>query len=98
MGLRISDGRTRRLVTTILNPQSEIRNPESPVRSAMTRIPIEDENDTRGRGPVDMDAGDADPVEAPPGGGGAGAGAGGGDDVQKLRAERDDLYERYARA
>ena len=61
----------------------------------MTRIPIEDENDTRGRGPVDMDAGDADPVEARPGGGGA---TGAGDDVQKLRAERDDLYERYARA
>jgi molecular chaperone GrpE len=61
----------------------------------MTRIPIEDEDDTRGRGPVDMDAGDADPVEARPGGGGA---TGGGDDVQKLRAERDDLYERYARA
>ena len=62
----------------------------------MTRIPIEDENDTRGRGPVDMDAGDADPVEAPQGGVGGAAGA--GDEVQKLRAERDDLYERYARA
>ena len=65
----------------------------------MTRIPIEDEDDTRG--PVDMDAGDADPVEAPPGrggAGGAGAAAGAGEDVEKLRAERDDLYERYARA
>jgi molecular chaperone GrpE len=60
----------------------------------MTRIPIEDENDT-GRGPVDMDAGDADPVEAPPGESGA---AGAGEEAQKLRAERDDLYERYARA
>jgi molecular chaperone GrpE len=62
----------------------------------MTRIPIEDENDTRGRGPVDMDAGDADPVEAPQGRGGSAAGA--GEDAQKLRAERDDLYERFARA
>ena len=58
----------------------------------MTRIPIEDENDTSGRGPVDMDAGDADPVE-PQGGGAAAA-----DEVQKLRAERDDLFEKFARA
>ena len=64
----------------------------------MTRIPIEDEDDTRGRGPVDMDAGDADPVEAPPGTGGASGATGAGGDVQKLRAERDDLYERFARA
>jgi molecular chaperone GrpE len=58
----------------------------------MTRIPIEDENDTRGQGPVDMDAGDAEPVEPPPGTGAA------ADDVQKLRAERDDLFEKFARA
>ena len=56
----------------------------------MTRIPIEDENDARG--PVDMDAGEADPVEPPPGAETA------GEDVQKLRAERDDLFEKYARA
>ena len=62
----------------------------------MTRIPIEDENG--GRGPVDMDAGDADPVESPQGAGEVAGAAGAGDDVQKLRAERDDLYERYARA
>src|SRR5688572_19499512 len=80
------------------NPKSAIRNPESPLRFAMTRIPIEDENDARGRGPVDMDAGDAEPVEAPPGAGGVAGTADAGDDVQKLRAERDDLYERYARA
>jgi molecular chaperone GrpE len=54
----------------------------------MTRIPIEDEN---ARGPVDMDGGDADAVEP------AGAAAA-GEDVQKLRAERDDLFEKYARA
>ena len=59
----------------------------------MTRIPIEDENDTGGQGPVDMDAGEADPVERHPGGGAAA-----GDDAQKLRAERDDLYEKFARA
>jgi molecular chaperone GrpE len=59
----------------------------------MTRIPIEDENDTRDRGPVDMDAGDAEPVEPPPG-----SGVAAGDDVQKLRAERDDLFEKFARA
>src|SRR5215217_3212214 len=59
----------------------------------MTRIPIEDENDTGGRGPVDMDAGDADPVEPA-----QGAGAAAADDVQKLRAERDELFEKFARA
>jgi molecular chaperone GrpE len=59
----------------------------------MTRIPIEDEDDAREHG-VDMDAGDEpEPVEAPPG-----RGAAGGEDVQKLRAERDDLFEKYARA
>jgi molecular chaperone GrpE len=62
----------------------------------MTRIPIEDEDDTRG--PVDMDAGDADPVEAPPDRGGTAGAVGAVEDAQKLRAERDDLYERFARA
>src|SRR3954468_7744594 len=58
----------------------------------MTRIPIEDENDAQARGPVDMDAGDAEPVEGQPGAAAA------GDDVQKLRAERDELFEKYARS
>ena len=66
----------------------------------MARIPIEDENTAQ-------DAGDAaaaqtpdlEPDDGPAGNQGAfRGGGGGGDDVQKLRAERDSLFERLARA
>ena len=69
----------------------------------MTRIPIDDDNaDLHGHPGTDdggdaasaqaPDAGDAEPVERRAPGGQAGG------DVQKLQAERDDLYNRLARA
>jgi molecular chaperone GrpE len=70
----------------------------------MTRIPIDDENDARAR----QEAGDdeARAAQTPDGNDGvaehdqpraAGSAAATGD-VQKLQAERDDLYQRLARA
>jgi len=59
----------------------------------MTRIPIDDENDARHDGDDDHAAQTPDGDE----GMGQGATATGGD-AQKLQAERDDLYQRLARA
>jgi molecular chaperone GrpE len=66
----------------------------------MTRIPIDDENETR---PDDERAAQAPEApqddEQPSRPGAAAAGGGGnGNDVQRLQAERDDLYQRLARA
>jgi molecular chaperone GrpE len=58
----------------------------------MTRIPIDDENDDRAaQTPPDEDGAAEDESRA------AGTAATGGD-VQKLQAERDDLFQRLARA
>ena len=57
----------------------------------MSRIPIDD---TNVESPDFQGAGDGGP-EAPAGGGSAASAA--GDDVAKLRAERDNLFERLAR-
>src|SRR3954469_15126119 len=65
----------------------------------MTRIPIDDENDARQGHDADDDAraaqtpSDDDGVAAAAAGATAATG-----DVQKLQAERDDLYQRLARA
>src|SRR5690242_11141121 len=75
----------------------------------MTRIPIDDDNtDLHGHpGTEDAgdaaaaqapDSGDADPVERPAASAPGRAGGPAGSDVQKLQAERDDLYNRLARA
>jgi molecular chaperone GrpE len=68
----------------------------------MTRIPIDDENDAPERQDGDDDARAAqtpsdDDGVAPEQGRAAGSAAATGD-VQKLQAERDDLYQRLARA
>ena len=55
----------------------------------MTRIPINDENDADLQEPGENQAG---------GQGASGASADGGNDANALRAERDALYERLARA
>ena len=65
----------------------------------MTRIPIDDENEQRQDGDEAHAAqtpGDDDPAVAQGGGGSSGAATAG--DMQKLQAERDDLYHRLARA
>jgi molecular chaperone GrpE len=66
----------------------------------MTRIPIEDDDDNVSRSAQDVAAADADGPAA--GSQSAGNVAGGaesaGGDVQRLQAERDDLYQRLARA
>src|SRR5215213_9146311 len=67
----------------------------------MTRIPIDDENDAQ-PGPDADDAqaaqtpGDEDTVRETTRG--VGAASAGGGDAQRLQAERDDLYQRLARA
>jgi molecular chaperone GrpE len=61
----------------------------------MTRIPIDDENDARQQHEGDDDARAA---QTPTDDDGAGHAAATGGDVQKLQAERDDLYQRLVRA
>ena len=62
----------------------------------MTRIPIDDDEQQ----PQDAAAPAQDQVleGEPPGEGGGGAGGAGGDDSDRVRAERDMLYEKLARA
>jgi molecular chaperone GrpE len=62
---------------------------ESQRETIMTRIPINDENDAQ------QENGAADGAQPPPQQPAGGAGAG---DASKLQAERDDLFERLARA
>jgi molecular chaperone GrpE len=60
----------------------------------MTRIPIEDDNDN-GNDLSDLEAAsDEAAAAAQPAGGGGG---GGGAEFDKLKAERDDLFQRFAR-
>jgi molecular chaperone GrpE len=58
----------------------------------MTRIPIEDENDDATAAANGAEAPEGAPPEQPAGQQGAG-----GADVDKLKAERDDLFQRLAR-
>jgi molecular chaperone GrpE len=67
----------------------------------MTRIPIDDENDARQAHDADevhaaQTPGDEDTVQETTRG--VGSAAAGGSDAQRLQAERDDLYQRLARA
>jgi molecular chaperone GrpE len=69
----------------------------------MTRIPIDDENDARPDGAADEEhaaqtpvADDDNTVQETLRGAGPASSAGG--DAQRLQAERDDLYQRLARA
>ena len=60
----------------------------------MTRIPIDDENQ------LEDETGQDAPRDTatPPGGGGGGGPAGGPEDVQRLREERDNYYDRWVRS
>jgi molecular chaperone GrpE len=74
----------------------------------MTRIPIDDENDARGADdgdethaaqmPGDDDVQEQAPSRAAGSAAAATSQAAGGADVQRLQAERDDMYQRLARA
>jgi molecular chaperone GrpE len=61
----------------------------------MTRVPIDDENDFRDAPPESQDA--ADPSDPPADSAAPAAGSDNSAELQKLQAERDQLYERLVR-